>query len=85
VKVQPRARRPGLQGRAADGAALAVAVSDPPEDGRANRAVCGVVAAALGRPASAVQVARGATARLKTLRIAGDPAAMAARLEQLLA
>jgi uncharacterized protein YggU (UPF0235/DUF167 family) len=34
---------------------------------------------------SAVVVARGATARLKTIRIAGDPAAMAARLEPFLA
>ncbi len=85
VKVQPRARRPGLHGLAAGGAALAVAVAEPPEDGRANRAVCAALAEALGRPASAVQVMRGATGRLKTVRIAGDAAALAARLEPLLA
>jgi uncharacterized protein (TIGR00251 family) len=85
VKVLPRARRPGLRGLPADRASLAVAVAEPPEDGRANRAVCEALAEALGRPVSAVAVARGATARLKTIRIAGDPAAMAARLEPFLA
>jgi uncharacterized protein YggU (UPF0235/DUF167 family) len=32
-----------------------------------------------------VQVMRGATGRLKTIRVAGDAAALAARLEPLLA
>jgi uncharacterized protein (TIGR00251 family) len=85
VKVQPRARRPGVHGLAADGASLAVSVAEPPEDGRANGAVCVAIAEALGRPVSALQVVRGATARRKTIRIAGDPAAILAKLEPLLA
>jgi uncharacterized protein (TIGR00251 family) len=85
VKVQPRARRPGLRGPTAEGTALGVAVAEPAEDGRANRAVCAALAEALGRPASAVEVARGASARLKTLRIAGDPGPILAKLEPLLA
>lgn len=85
VKVQPRARREGLQGVApsADGPRLRLAVTAAPEDGRANRAVCALVAEALGVAASAVQVAQGAGAREKTLAVAGDPAALAAKLESM--
>jgi len=85
VRVTPRARKPGLSGRvdAADGPRLAIGVTDPPEDGRANKAVCATLAKALGVPASAVTVAQGASSRLKLLRVAGDPATIAARLEPL--
>jgi uncharacterized protein (TIGR00251 family) len=84
VKVQPGARRPGLGGTAPgiDGPRLPVAVTEPPEDGRANRAVCAALARALRVAPSAVEVAQGAGARQKTLRVAGDPAALAARLEE---
>jgi uncharacterized protein YggU (UPF0235/DUF167 family) len=86
VKVQPRSRRPGLGGLAPD-EALRVAVTDPPEDGRANRAnraVCLAVAAALGVPGSAVAVAHGAGSRSKTLRILGDPARLSETLRRLI-
>ncbi|CAH0217535.1 DUF167 family protein [Roseomonas sp. CECT 9278] len=85
VKVQPKARRPGLGGvkPAADGPRLAVAVADAPEDGRANRAACATLAAALGVAASAVEVAQGATSREKLLRVAGEPALLGPRLEAL--
>jgi uncharacterized protein YggU (UPF0235/DUF167 family) len=85
VRVQPRARRPGLLGvvPAADGPRLKLAVTEAPEDGRANRAACAALARALGVAPSAVQVAQGAAAREKTLVVAGDPAALAARLETL--
>lgn len=86
VKVQPRARRPGLQGLApsADGPRLKVAVTEAPEDGRANRAVCAALAKALGIAPSAVQVTLGAAAREKTLAIAGDPEALSARLHDMI-
>lgn len=84
MKVHPSARRPGLGALAPDGA-LRVAVTDPPEDGRANRAVCAMVAKALGVAPSAIEVTRGASARLKTLRIAGDPARLSETLRQLIA
>lgn len=45
-------------------------VSAPPEDGKANAAVCRLVAKALGVPKSAVSVARGDTSREKLLHIA---------------
>lgn len=85
MKVQPRSRRPGLRGLMADGSALVLAVAEPPAEGQANRAVCLALAGSLGCAAGAVQVTRGATARLKTIRVAGDPAALSARLEALTA
>lgn len=85
VKVHPRARRAGVQGRVpdTDGERLAIAVREPAEDGRANRAACATLAAALDVAPSAVAVTAGAAARRKTLRVSGDPAALAARLAAL--
>jgi uncharacterized protein (TIGR00251 family) len=85
VKVQPKSRRPGIQGRsiAAWGPCLRIGVNEPPEDGRANRAVCAILARALHVPASAVVVMLGQTSRDKTLHVAGDTALLTARLETL--
>jgi len=85
AKVQPKSRRPGLQGRAPalDGERLRIGVAEAAEDGRANRAACALLAEALDLPAGAVEVTAGRTSREKTLRVAGDPAALAARLEAL--
>lgn len=85
VKVQPRSRRPGVQGRSptAGGEALKLGVAQPPEDGRANRAVCDMLAALLDVPDGAVEVIQGATSRLKQVRVTGDPAFLAARLAAL--
>jgi uncharacterized protein len=85
VKVQPKSRRPGIQGHSvsAHGPCLRIGVSDAAEDGRANRAACAALARALDLPASAVVVMLGQTSRDKTLRVAGDLAVLAARLERL--
>jgi len=85
VKVQPKSRRPGLQGRApaADGERLRVGVTEAAEAGRANRAVCSLLADALAVPAGAVSVVAGAGSREKVLRVAGDPAVLVARLAAL--
>jgi hypothetical protein len=85
VKVQPRARRAGLQGAVPDidGDRLAIAVREPAEDGRANRAACAALAEVLGVPPSRVEIAAGASARRKTLRVLGDPSEIAARLATL--
>ena len=82
VKVQPRARRPGIGGLApgVDGPRLRLAVTEAAEDGRANRAVCGALATALGLPASAVSILQGQAAREKLVQAAGDAAALAARV-----
>jgi len=58
-------------------------VTEAPEDGRANRAVCAALAAALGVPASMIEVAQGAAAREKLLRIPGDPALLIPMIEAL--
>ncbi len=85
VKVQPKSRRPGLQGRApaVDGERLRIGVTEAAEDGRANRAACATLAEALNVPSSAVAVTSGATSREKTLRVEGDPAHLTALLETL--
>jgi hypothetical protein len=85
VRAQPKSRRPGIGGVSPDGSALRVAVAAAPEDGRANRAVCEAIATALGVPASAVSLRRGAASRLKTLHVAGDPARLTDALRRLLA
>ena len=78
-------RRPGRDGLSAgvDGPRLRVAVTEAPENGRANRAVCAALAAALGIPVSVVEVTQGVAAREKTLRISGDPTLLIPRIEAL--
>jgi uncharacterized protein YggU (UPF0235/DUF167 family) len=85
VKVQPKSRRPGLEGLrpSANGPRLRVAVAEAPEDGRANQAVCAALAAALGIPASLIEVSQGVSAREKTLRVSADPALLIPRIEAL--
>jgi uncharacterized protein YggU (UPF0235/DUF167 family) len=53
------------------GGVFLVRVTAPPDEGRANAAVCKVVAEALEVPKTAVSVVRGHTARMKTLEVAG--------------
>lgn len=85
VKVQPKSRRPGLRGcvPGANGPRLGISVSEPAEDGRANRAACAALARALGVPPAAVRVIAGAACREKVLVVTGDPALLAQRLAQL--
>ena len=85
VKVQPKARRPGVQGAVptADGPRLCIAVSEPPEDGRATRAACAALAEALHVGSRAVRVTAGAAAREKLLFVDGDPAVLGPRLAAL--
>lgn len=80
VRVTPRGGRDAVEGVAtlADGRpVLKLRVRAAAEGGAANEAVRRVVAEAVGRPASAIALVGGATARMKTLSIAGDPAALA--------
>ena len=69
VRVQARASSDALGGERAG--ALVVRVTAPPVDGRANAAVCALVARAARVPKSAVTVVRGAGARDKLLEIRG--------------
>ncbi len=62
---------------------LKVRVRAVPQDGEANRALCQLLAKSLGIAASAVHLESGATARVKSLVISGDPADLAAKLATL--
>jgi uncharacterized protein len=58
-----------------------VRVNAPPVDGRANDALCRLIAARAGVAASRVSVVRGAKARDKVVRVEGvDAAALRERL-----
>ena len=68
VTVKPGSRKPGITVSAAG---VEVRVAAPARDGKANDAVRDALAAALGRPKSAVTLARGAAARTKAFEIDG--------------
>ena len=87
VRLTPRAGRDrigevaGVDGRPV----LRVSVTAPPAEGAANAALRRLMGRALGVAKSAVTLASGETGRIKVLEIAGDGAAIAARLEDLAA
>jgi uncharacterized protein len=87
VRVVAGARQDDVGGHWADASGavrLIVRVRAPPEDGRANAAVCAVVAEAFDLPKSAIAITAGAKSRLKTLTVeTSDSAAFAARLNAL--
>jgi uncharacterized protein (TIGR00251 family) len=69
VRAQPGARRPGVQGE--QNGALKVAVTAPPEDGRANQALVETLRRVLGLKRSQVELVGGATGRDKRFLIRG--------------
>ncbi len=77
VHVQPRAKRPGIDGTHGD--ALRVRVHAPPVEGAANAAVVAVIADALGLPTRAVRIVAGQSGRQKLVDVDGidAPAALA--------
>lgn len=86
VRLTPKAAKDAVDGpeKTADGRChLKVRVRAVPEKGAANNALEKFVAKALGIPASRVAVSSGATARLKTLRVTGDPQLLAESVSRL--
>jgi hypothetical protein len=86
VRLTPKSSVDRLEGveTAADGRShLKARVRAVPENGAANHALERLVAKTLGVPASTVSVVAGGTARLKTLRIAGDPKVLERSVEAL--
>jgi uncharacterized protein len=84
VRLTPRANRDAVEGIGvlADGRSVAQArVRAVPENGAANTALVALLAKTFGRPKSAIRFASGETSRIKQLRIAGDPADLAAVVE----
>ena len=69
LRITPRSARDEVAGWR--GGELSVRVTVPPEGGKANLAVCAVLASTLGVPKSAVRVVRGHASRHKQVEIGG--------------
>ncbi len=77
VRATPRGGRDAVESVVSDASGahwLAVRVSVPPDGGRANDAVCKLIAFHFGVRGRDVTLVSGAAARLKRIRISGDPA-----------
>ncbi len=86
VRLTPKGGRDAVDGIdiLSDGrAVLKVRVRAAPADGQANAALIACLAKTLDLARSAMTLAAGETARIKRILIAGDGAAIAARLEKL--
>jgi uncharacterized protein (TIGR00251 family) len=78
VRAKPGAKRTVVGGMVGD--ALAVAVSAPAVDGKANEAVVEAIAAAFGVKNREVSVLHGHTGRDKVIEIEGDKESLTAQL-----
>jgi len=78
LRVQPRARRVALE--CSGTGVLKAAVTAPAEDGKANRAVIDLLAGEWRLARSTLAVTRGAAARDKVVKLAGEPAELADRI-----
>lgn len=88
VRLTPKSSRDEISGVACLGegkAVLKVRVRAAPEAGKANDALARLVAKALRIPTGSVSIESGAASRMKSLRLEGDPAGLAARLTRLCA
>ena len=86
VRLTPKGGRDAIDGveTLADGrAVLKVRVRAAPMDGEANAALGRVLAKALGVPPSDVEIASGATSRVKRVKIVGDATALGTALEKI--
>lgn len=84
VKVVPGASRTQIAGLM--GQRLKIRVSAPPEGGKANRAVCELLAEVFGVPPRNVVVAAGQTTPQKTIHVIGVSLCQASeRIQELIA
>ena len=86
VRLTPRGGRDAIEGveRRADGrVVLKARVRAAPFEGQANDALCRLLAHELGLAPRQVEIAAGASARVKRVRIAGDPRTLEAMLCRL--
>jgi uncharacterized protein YggU (UPF0235/DUF167 family) len=85
VRATPKGGRDAIDGIAelGDGeCVLKVRVRAAPTDGEANDGLARLLAKSVGVAPTAVSLLQGAAGRLKTFRIEGDPATLAATLER---
>ena len=68
VKVIPKASRDEIAGKLEDGT-WKIKVTAAPERGKANAAVCELIAAHFGIPKSRVEVVSGQASHLKQIRV----------------
>jgi uncharacterized protein (TIGR00251 family) len=72
VRAQPRARQSRVVGT--HGGSLKIAVTEPPEDGKANDAIIRVLANLLGLRRSEIELVSGAASRDKRFLVIGRQA-----------
>ncbi|MBX3512517.1 MAG: DUF167 domain-containing protein [Xanthobacteraceae bacterium] len=86
IRVTPKGGRDAIDGveLLSNGqAVLKLRVRALPTDGEANAAVIALIAKLLKFPKSSIALERGGTSRVKTLRLAGDAAAITSALETM--
>ncbi len=86
VRLTPRGGRDAIEGveRRADGRlVLKARVRAAPFEGQANDALCRLLAHELGLAPRQVEITAGEGARIKRLRIAGNPQRLTATLDRL--
>jgi uncharacterized protein len=84
VRAQPGARRNAVQGEVAG--ALKIAVTAPPDKGKANRALVETLQDVLGMKASQIELLSGPTSRQKKFLIRGvSKPELEAKLAKILA
>jgi uncharacterized protein len=85
VRITPKGGRDAIDGieMLADGrAVLKARVRAPPSNREANRALVRLLADVLGMAPREVSIAAGASARLKRVKLDGNPAALISALEK---
>lgn len=88
VRLTPRSSSDAIDGlaKSADGAVyFAVKVRAVPEKGAANEVLERLLAHRLGVAKRSVRLTAGATSRLKTVHVEGDPATIVSAIESVLA
>ena len=86
VRLTPRSSRDAIEGveRRADGRlVLKARVRAAPFEGQANDALCRLIAQELGLPPRQVEITTGEGARVKRLRVVGDPRMLEQKLDRL--
>ena len=71
IKAVPGASRDAIAGVLGD--RLKVRISAPPEDGKANKAICALLAKSLGLKRAQISIHSGHTNPEKTVQISGCP------------
>jgi uncharacterized protein (TIGR00251 family) len=87
VRLTPKGGRDAIEGWWMDGAsrrALKARVAAPPQDGKANASLIGLLARTLDVRNSDVRIVSGASSRLKTIEIDGDEARLSALLAKVI-